>query len=96
MVPPLHPASPPLSIHLSVCLLICLFVPGCQSKRMGSRLKDAVEAGAALVRLPRGRRGLLGCWAAGLPLLFVLVKQRRHVGRGTDGGVIHKEKHEQQ
>lgn len=31
---------------------------------MGSRLKDAVEAGAALVRLPRGRRGLLGCWAA--------------------------------
>lgn len=38
----------------------------------------------------------VGCWAAGLPLLFVLVKQRRHVGRGTDGGVIRKEKHEQQ
>lgn len=55
--PLLPPHCPP--ICLSVCLLICLFVPGCQSKRMGSRLKDAVEAGAALVRLPRGRRGLL-------------------------------------
>lgn len=60
---------------------------------MGSRLKDAVdvEAGAALVRLPRGRRWLL------LLLLFVLVKQRRHEG-GRFGGWRHtqKEKHEQQ
>lgn len=86
------------TVHLSVCLLVCLALclPGCQSKRMGSRLKDAVdvEAGAALVRLPRGRRWLLLM----LPLLFVLVKQRRHEGVGGAGGVwrhTQKEKHEQ-
>lgn len=52
---------------------------------MGSRLKDAVdvEAGAALVRLPRGRRWLLLMLM--LPLLFVLVKQRRHEGAGGGG-----------
>lgn len=63
---------------------------------MGSRLKDAVdvEAGAALVRLPRGRRWLLLLLLM-LPLLFVLVKQRRHEG-GKGGGWRHtqKEKHE--
>lgn len=55
---------------------------------MGSRLKDAVdvEAGAALVRLPRGRRWLLLM----LPLLFVLVKQRRH--EGVEDGDTHKKK----
>lgn len=80
------------TVHLSVCLLVCLALclPGCQSKRMGSRLKDAVdvEAGAALVRLPRGRRWLLLMLM--LPLLFVLVKQRRH--EGVEDGDTHKKK----
>lgn len=55
--PPPPPPLRPFAHCPSVCLLVCLShcLPGCQSKRMGSRLKDAVEAGAALVRLPRGR-----------------------------------------
>lgn len=104
-VPPLFPLCVH-TLHLSICLFVCrsvcllvclaLCLPGCQSKRMGSRLKDAVdvEAGAALVRLPRGRRWLLLLLLM-LPLLFVLVKQRRHEG-GKGGGwrYTQKEKHE--
>lgn len=106
---PLTPNTLPLcvhTLHLSICLFVCrsvcllvclaLCLPGCQSKRMGSRLKDAVdvEAGAALVRLPRGRRWLLLLLLM-LPLLFVLVKQRRHEGgKGGEWRHTQKEKHE--